>query len=185
MDGSIPDRPSGPPLSSSLTLRRNGKSMAKWGGRPGGFAYFFHKRPEGRNFMVLDSCTNNLPPWPGCRTTRAWRRLMPKVPKPRNLTCDFRCTDRAIVFSTASSHLFRLPGSGFASQFLPQFLNEFCLVHKAASMKCRLLRVKRRRRPPILPPGPSHSRQGKSRKFLPCLSAPPPLRSVRTCPHLP
>ena len=46
-------------------------------------------------------------------------------------------------------YLLRLPGSRFTSQLPPQFLNEFCLVHKAASMKGRLLPVKRRRRNPI------------------------------------
>lgn len=89
------------PALSTLRASTDGEVNGKMTGVPERFPYSFHRREEGRNFMVFDSCTSSLPPFSGWRTMRARRRLTRKVPKPRNFTSDRLRTDRAIVSSTA------------------------------------------------------------------------------------
>lgn len=165
------------PALSTLRASADGEVNGKMTGAAERLPYSFHRREEGRNFMVFDSCTSSLPPFSGWRTMRARRRLTRKVPKPRNFTSDRLRTDRAIVSSTAFNACSACRERNVLPQLTLELPDKLCFIHRPPSMTCPVFPVKRQRRalipatiPIQMPPSVPVC------EFPPCPRRPAPLR---------
>ncbi len=165
------------PALSTLRASADGEVNGKMTGTAERLPYSFHRREEGRNFMVFDSCTSSLPPFSGWRTMRGAAALdaesakapefhqRPPPDRPRN-----RLQHRV-------QRVFRLPGSNVLPQLTLELPDKLCFIHRPPSMTCPISPVKRQRRalipatiPIQMPPSVPVC------EFPPCPRGPAPLR---------